>query len=203
MDPVPIAGTGAELRQAQLLEVAKEIILSEGVEALRHATVADRAGVTRAVIYRYFPKQSDFFLAISNEFIEALKQRLSIDKQIEAVRSSVGGNQAAANHYFDVVFSVLEEKGAASLMLLMEPDLNPRLKSLWGEFRENEYAEWLHRSAGINLAPIDREVLIQVGKMTTLTLYKHYRAGDLSRNQAVSKTSHIVCELINILIAKN
>tara|TARA_R110001592_G_scaffold260403_1_gene525075 strand:+ start:206889 stop:207512 length:624 start_codon:yes stop_codon:yes gene_type:complete len=194
--------TAAELRRAQLLLVAKELILSDGVEALRHAAVAERAGVTRAVIYRYFPTQSDFIVAIGNEFIEALKQRLSPEKQIEAARASVSSDFAAAEIYFDVVFSVLEDKGPASLMLLLEPDLTPKLKSFWASVDVEQYGHWLQESADLGITAIDSQVLIQVGKMTLLTLYKVYRAGEISRNQAVSRVSYVICSLINTLRAK-
>ena len=202
MEAILNTSTVAELRRAQLLLVAKELILSEGVEALRHATVAERAGVTRAVIYRYFPTQADFFVAIGDEFMDALKQRLSLTEQVEAVRSSMNSNYAAAEIYFDVVFSVIEDKGPASLMLLMEPDLNPKLKRIWGEVSVQQYSQWLHESAGVTLSAIDSQLLMQLGKMTTLTVFKFYRAGEISRNDAVARISYLICELINTLLAK-
>ncbi len=158
MDSDHTFGTAAELRRTQLVQVAKEIILNEGIEALRHAAIAKKAGVTRALIYRYFPKQSDFFVAISDEFIVALKQRLSVDDQIEAVQLSLGNNHAAADRYFDAVFSVLEDKGPASLMLLAEPDLSPKLSNFLGNLQTHHYYDWLHQRAGVNLSPIDTHV---------------------------------------------
>ena len=100
------------------------------------------------------------------------------------------------------MFSVLEDKGPASLMLLLEPDLTPKLKSFWASVDVGQYGHWLQESADLGITAIDSQVLIQVGKMTLLTLYKVYRAGEISRNQAVSRVSYVICSLINTLRAK-
>ena len=51
-------------RRQQLVETAAAILGSEGVEQVRVPRVADEAGVSRPVVYRFFPNRHALILAV-------------------------------------------------------------------------------------------------------------------------------------------
>ena len=189
--------SNADLRRDQLLQIAKDIILDEGIESLRHATVAKRAGVTRAVIYRYFPKQSDFFVAITGEFTQAIDQAMSKVEQDQAVASSVTDNLDAAMRLFEVIFDINERLGLASSVLMAVPEISPELSDCLADQYQEFYRPWVGRVMAVGLSEVDAHLVAQIGRTTTTEMYKAYRAGDLSKKQAVSRVNTTICSLVN------
>jgi AcrR family transcriptional regulator len=55
--------TAAERREA-LLDTAKELVVAEGADSVTMGTVADRAGVTRALVYKHFDNRDDVLAAL-------------------------------------------------------------------------------------------------------------------------------------------
>src|SRR5262245_50770507 len=53
-----------ERRRRQLLEVAAQLIVDEGVDALRMARVADLAGCARPLVYHYFATREELLFAL-------------------------------------------------------------------------------------------------------------------------------------------
>src|SRR3954452_5945655 len=54
-----------EARREQLAEIAQELIAAEGYASFSLDAVAERAGVTRNLLYHYFPRgRLDLFLAV-------------------------------------------------------------------------------------------------------------------------------------------
>lgn len=57
-----------EERHVQLIETAWRIIREEGTEALTLGQLAERAGVTKPVVYNHFTNRSGLFAALYKEF---------------------------------------------------------------------------------------------------------------------------------------
>ncbi|MFB8189124.1 TetR/AcrR family transcriptional regulator [Microbacterium sp. NPDC055988] len=57
-------------RRAQLLGVAREMIRAEGADALTLSALADRAGITKPVVYEHFGDRSGLFAALYRQFDE-------------------------------------------------------------------------------------------------------------------------------------
>lgn len=53
-----------ERRRSQLIAVAAHIIVTRGIDAVSHASVAELAGVTRPLVYRYFSSREDLLYAV-------------------------------------------------------------------------------------------------------------------------------------------
>lgn len=62
----------AEDRRAQILAVAQELFVTEGVEATSIRRIATGAGVTPPVIYHHFADKEDLLLAVCQEFFKGL-----------------------------------------------------------------------------------------------------------------------------------
>jgi len=70
------AGRGARLsrqaRRAQLLEAAQEVFVSSGYHAAAMDEIADRAGVSKPVLYQHFPGKMELYLALLDDANEQL-----------------------------------------------------------------------------------------------------------------------------------
>jgi len=68
-------------RRAQLLESALEVFVAQGYHAAAMDDIADRAGVSKPVLYQHFPGKLDLYLALLDQscdtIIEASKDALA------------------------------------------------------------------------------------------------------------------------------
>ena len=84
-------------RRAQLLEAAQEVFVANGYHAAAMDDIADRAGVSKPVLYQHFPGKLDLYLALLDSSCEA------IVKAIEAALRATEDNKqrvAATMHAF-------------------------------------------------------------------------------------------------------
>ncbi|ALB63009.1 Transcriptional regulator, TetR family [Cronobacter condimenti 1330] len=69
-----------EARYTQLIEVAWQIIREEGTEALTLGRLAERAGVTKPVVYDHFTSRSGLLAALYREYEQ--RQNIKMDEAI-------------------------------------------------------------------------------------------------------------------------
>jgi AcrR family transcriptional regulator len=67
-------------RYTQLIEVAWQIIREEGTEALTLGHLAERAGITKPVVYDHFTSRSGLFAALYREY--DLRSTARMDEQL-------------------------------------------------------------------------------------------------------------------------
>jgi AcrR family transcriptional regulator len=79
----PVAGL-PELRREQILAVATELFEKRGYPGTDLQRVADRLGVGKGTVYRYFPTKEALFLAAADRGMRLLQQRT----EREAARAS-------------------------------------------------------------------------------------------------------------------
>jgi len=70
-------------RRRQLLDAALEVFVSQGYHAAAMDEIAERAGVSKPVLYQHFPGKLELYLALLDE---------SVDTLVEAVRDALGSN---------------------------------------------------------------------------------------------------------------
>lgn len=116
----PKAGRGARLprdeRRAQLLAAATDVFVTNGYHATVMDDIADRAGVSKPVLYQHFPGKLELYLALLETHAAELARRVrnAIDEtpdNRQRVRNAVGA-------YFDFV----DGEGEA-FRLVFESDL--------------------------------------------------------------------------------
>ena len=61
-------------RRAQLLEAAQAAFVESGYHAAAMDDIADRAGVSKPVLYQHFPGKLELYLALLDKHSEALEQ---------------------------------------------------------------------------------------------------------------------------------
>jgi AcrR family transcriptional regulator len=78
-------------RRAQLLEVGTDLFTKHSFEELSMARIAREAGISKALLYHYFPSKEEFFKAALADAAAELAQRTAPDESLaplEQVRAS-------------------------------------------------------------------------------------------------------------------
>ncbi|MBO1415002.1 TetR/AcrR family transcriptional regulator [Streptomyces sp. FH025] len=103
-------------RREQLLGAAQEVFVAQGYHAAAMDDIADRAGVSKPVLYQHFPGKLELYLALLDKHCDAL-----VESTREALSATTDNKQRVANTmeaYFNYVSS---ESGA--FRLVFESDL--------------------------------------------------------------------------------
>jgi AcrR family transcriptional regulator len=103
-------------RRRQLLGAAQEVFVAQGYHAAAMDDIADRAGVSKPVLYQHFPGKLDLYLALLEEHAEAM---------VAAVRDaldSTSDNKQRVAATIEAYFRFVDEDGGA-FRLVFESDL--------------------------------------------------------------------------------
>ncbi len=104
-------------RRAQLLTAALEVFTSAGYHAAAMDEIADRAGVSKPVLYQHFPSKLDLYLAVLDLHVDSLVY--TIQRAIASTKDNADRVRATVDAYFNFI----EEEGEA-YRLLFESDMN-------------------------------------------------------------------------------
>jgi AcrR family transcriptional regulator len=115
-------------RRAQLLELGTRLFAEHSYEDLSMARIAREAGISKALLYHYFPSKEEFFRAALGEAAMELAQRTLPDESLpplEQVR--------AATHAF---VEWIGERGQAYAKLLQSVGAVPELRDTMNGIRD-------------------------------------------------------------------
>jgi AcrR family transcriptional regulator len=197
--PAPVTETrpaerarGARLprsaRRAQLLDAALEIFVARGYHAAAMDEIADRAGVSKPVLYQHFPGKLELYLALLDNSCDtvmaAVRQALAstddnkerVAATMEAFYAYVSGERAA----FRLVFES---------DLTNEPAVRERVDRVTNESAAL-IAEVIHDDTGL---PAEASELLAVSLVGMAQVSARYWVGDaestLDRDTAVGLVS--------------
>jgi AcrR family transcriptional regulator len=105
-----------QARRKQLLGAAQEVFVAQGYHAAAMDDIAERAGVSKPVLYQHFPGKLDLYLALLDEHATALVKRVRV--ALESTTSNKQRVAASVAAYFDFVDG--EDEG---FRLVFESDL--------------------------------------------------------------------------------
>ena len=111
-----------EERREQLIKVAAYIVEFEGIDALKHARIAELAGCGRPLVYSYFPQKSDLYFAISESFYRRLEERFTCEEQYQAIKGFLAGDHSLSTRLEGLIWDVIDEDGCAGLILRTVPE---------------------------------------------------------------------------------
>ena len=104
-------------RRALLLAAALEVFTAAGYHSAAMDEIADRAGVSKPVLYQHFPSKLELYLAVLDLHIDSLV--FQIQRAIASNTENAGRVRATVDAYFDFI----ESEGEA-FRLLFESDMN-------------------------------------------------------------------------------
>jgi AcrR family transcriptional regulator len=118
--PAPAAGRPTRLprsaRRRQLLAAAQDVFVAQGYHAAAMDDIAERAGVSKPVLYQHFPGKLELYLALLDTHCDAL-----VDKVRGAMAATTDNKErvrGAVSAYFDFV-----DHESEAFRLVFESDL--------------------------------------------------------------------------------
>ena len=103
-------------RRLQLLRAAQDVFVAQGFHAAAMDDIADRAGVSKPVLYQHFPGKRELYLALLEEHVSELAER--VGEAMAATDDNRARVDAAVGAYFDFI----DAEGEA-FRLVFESDL--------------------------------------------------------------------------------
>ena len=127
-NPAPRARAGRlprSARRAQLLEVALDVFVEQGYHAASMDEIADRAGVSKPVLYQHFPGKLELYTALISS---------AVDSVIDGVREALASTQDNAERvqatmqlWYD---SVADQEKAFRLVFESDLTSDPAVREL-------------------------------------------------------------------------
>jgi AcrR family transcriptional regulator len=112
-------------RRKQLLRAAREVFVAQGYHAAAMDDIAERAGVSKPVLYQHFPGKLDLYLALlethATELVEAIRDAMQ----------STTDNTVRVHNAVSAYFDFVDSEGEA-FRLVFESDLRnePSVRAL-------------------------------------------------------------------------
>ena len=183
-----------DARRRQLLADASRILTEEGLEKLQISALAERAGVSRPLVYRAFPTRHALFRAILEDFTEAIDRRFH-RALLHALPK--GGIDAIAMAFIEASCDVIEEKGAGPWLLLDAPANDPELARIGWETFTALLGPWQHQLAGFTgtdakRAANDLRIIVAAGRAALWG----WIDGSIARADAVADATRAVTALL-------
>src|SRR3712207_4899585 len=78
--PAPVRRTSRlprGARRLQLLRAAQDVFVAQGFHAAAMDDIADRAGVSKPVLYQHFPGKRELYLALLEQQVDELADRVA------------------------------------------------------------------------------------------------------------------------------
>ena len=104
-------------RRRQLLDAATEVFVARGYHAAAMDEIAERAGVSKPVLYQHFPGKQDLYLALLDESVSRLVEAVT-----GAIRSTTD-NRQRVNATFAAYFAYVGEH-SGTFKLVFESDFS-------------------------------------------------------------------------------
>ena len=115
-------------RRRQLLDAAMQVFVARGYHAAAMDEIAERAGVSKPVLYQHFPGKQDLYLALLDESVGRLVEAVT-----GAIRSTTD-NRQRVNATFAAYFEYVAEH-SGTFKLVFESDFTNEPPSAPGSTR--------------------------------------------------------------------
>lgn len=129
-------------RGAQFLDVAAELLTSEGIEAVTMETVAARSGVNKALAYRSYTNRWALLVALFER--EAADLEIRVDSAMERAGEVFADRARAA---LDVWFDKAAERDGLLLALLRAGSSDSPLEQRRRAWRDQAVESWGRKAA--------------------------------------------------------
>ena len=116
-------------RRAQLLDAAQAVFVQSGYHAAAMDEIADRAGVSKPVLYQHFPGKLELYLALLDKHCRSTRSL------VQAALEAGSDNEVRVDRTIAAYFEFVTREGAAFRMvfesdLTSEPQVRSRLDAV-------------------------------------------------------------------------
>jgi len=183
-----------EERQRQLLRVASDIIATEGIDKVRMPHVAAAAGITRPVVYKFFPNRRELIKGVLEDFREDFADRTpSILETYDA--ADIAG---IARGFIDAICDTIEAKGSGGWQLLRSVGPDREISAISREFRRQLVEPWLlplRELTGVDDA--EAHALAEMMVSGAGEILQGWIDGEFSRQQVATLLGRIILAVLN------
>ncbi len=177
-------------RRAQLLAAALEVFTSAGYHAAAMDEIADRAKVSKPVLYQHFPSKLDLYLAVLDLHIDSLI--FDIQRAVASTSDNRDRVRATTAAYFDFI----NREGEAFRLLFesdmsVEPQVHERLNRMTYDCAA-AFSAVISLDTGLGK---DASMMLAVGLIGSVqTSARHWleRDGKIDRDLAVNLVSGLI-----------
>lgn len=180
----------SERRRRQLLAVTAHILETEGPEAVRMPRVAELAGCTRTLVYRYFPQREDLLYGVLARFYEQLNARTSAQEHARGIASLAEADPERARRgsrsVLEANWDAVQEVGLGGLILARSETLGgAQLARHFPEYLKETERRWMRPLRESGLSEAACRVALDCAISITYTLFQQHRDGVLGREEAL------------------
>jgi AcrR family transcriptional regulator len=122
-------------RRRQLLELGAELFAKHSYGELSMARIAREAGISKALLYHYFPSKQDYFVATLQQGAEEIARRTEPDPNLPPFQALAGS--------LDAFLGWIEENETAYRKLMESVGSVPEVKTLIDGIRDTTSARIL------------------------------------------------------------
>ena len=116
-------------RRRQLLERGAELFATHSFAELSMARIAREAGISKALLYHYFPSKQDFFVATLQQGAQEIARRTEPDPNLPPLEALAGS--------LDAFLGWIEENELAYRKLMESAGSVPEVQALLDEIRRS------------------------------------------------------------------
>ena len=185
----------AARRRAQLIRVVAHLVVTRGVDAVSHASVAELAGCARSLVYRYFPQRADLLYALLATFESELNARFSFEDVIAGVLAlkdvRPGTVPAPRRDFVEKLWTEEDwerptlEFRLACVILMRDSSLNAVLGAHRVELQESMERRLLGPLQGLGLTSIEAWIVVDAMLSVMHHVTRAVWAGEATPGEAV------------------
>jgi AcrR family transcriptional regulator len=183
----------SDARRRQLLAEAAQLLTEHGVDRVQITEVAERAGVSRPLVYRLFPTRQALVRAVLEDFAEFISERFGRARE----QFDAHDVAALATAFVEASCEAIEHKGAGPWLLLDPRGADPEIGRL-GRAIFLELLDPWQRQLGTFLGVPQRRashllwIIVAAGR----ACLSGWIEGTVTRAQALSDTTKTVTALL-------
>jgi AcrR family transcriptional regulator len=191
--PAPAKRLGAHERKASLLRAAAHLLAERGSDGVQINDVAQEAGVTRPIVYKFFPSRDALFAGLLLDMEATLQEKMTQ----ALVRVATAQLTDAVRAMVEACCDAIEEKGSGAWALLDARGSDPALARQGAAIHARLLAPWhplIREHTG--LKPRDTELLLHVVVAAGRAALDPWLQRTSSRARAVEAATRAVKALI-------
>lgn len=183
----------SEARRRQLIAQAAQLLTEHGIDRVQITEVAERAGVSRPLVYRLFPTRQALVRAVLEDFAAFINQRFTQARAHYAAHDM----HALAIAFVEASCEAIEQKGAGPWLLLDPRGADPEMGRLGRAIFIELLDPWQHQLGTFLGVPQRRAshllwIIVAAGR----ACLSGWIEGTATRAQAVSDATRAVTALL-------
>ncbi len=180
-------------RREQLLVTAAALLGSEGIDGLELTRLATEAGVSRPIVYRFFPSRQALIMGV----LESLEQELARRFAEVAAKPFPADIEEATRLFIDAACDAIEARGVGPWELLGSNGPDPVVARLARKIHARLLAPWLAPvSAVTGAGPREARTVSRMLVAAARSVLEEWYTGQISRDEAVRDATRGVSALL-------